>query len=339
MWIPRDGDCILTEDGSLFYVFGYEHPEDRVFAFLKYIPRKFAKLFNLEYHGRTWNLAGETLVRPTKLYTPENYVRIIETLRRRFPQYVYYCPFRRKEVVAVRKEFIREVYVPCVQLRKLLKRELKDALQREAVEFVDLLSDRSGVPLEKFGLHGSLSLGMHSEQSDIDLVVYGSRNFRRVEEAVSELEAEGVIQMIYTKKFDSKKRQRGRYKGRLFFINAVKELNEIHERYGEKSYRPIKPVDLRCIVKGDEEAMFRPSIYKVECLDGREELEIGLNEITQVISMIGYYRNIARKGDLIQVYGMLEEVKSNLNGKTSYQVVVGSGVERNEHIWPIGESL
>ncbi|MCD6530722.1 nucleotidyltransferase domain-containing protein [Candidatus Bathyarchaeota archaeon] len=302
---------------------------------MKYIPVRLAKLFDLEYHRRTWNLAGEKLVRPTKLYTPENYTRIIESLRRNFPRYVYYCPFRRKEVVAVGKESIREVYIPCVQLQRLLEQDVRDELQREAVEFIGLLSDRSGVPIEKFGLHGSLSLGMHGKRSDIDLVVYGSRNFRRVERAISELETENVIEMVYTKKFDSKKRQRGRYKGRLFFINAVKELSEIHERYGEKSYYPVKPVDLRCIVKDDEEAMFRPSVYRVECLDSRGEGEIELNEITHVVSMIGYYRNIARKGDLIQVHGMLEEAKSNLNGETSYQVVIGSGVEENEHIWPI----
>ena len=37
-WKPRDGDTFVTKEGFIFYVFGYEHPPNRVFAFLKYIP-------------------------------------------------------------------------------------------------------------------------------------------------------------------------------------------------------------------------------------------------------------------------------------------------------------
>jgi predicted nucleotidyltransferase len=33
-----DGDTFITREGFILNVFGYEHPENRVFAFLKYIP-------------------------------------------------------------------------------------------------------------------------------------------------------------------------------------------------------------------------------------------------------------------------------------------------------------
>ena len=33
----RDGDTLLMNEGFIFYVFGYEHPNNRVFSFLKYI--------------------------------------------------------------------------------------------------------------------------------------------------------------------------------------------------------------------------------------------------------------------------------------------------------------
>jgi predicted nucleotidyltransferase len=40
--------------------------------------------------------------------------------------------------------------------------------------------------------------------------------------------------------------------------------------------------------------------------------------------MIGCYRNVARKGQQIEVSGMLERVENTKTGKVTYQVVVGT---------------
>lgn len=42
-WIPRDGDIIVSDDNFIFYTFGYEHPENSIIVFLKYVPEGFAK--------------------------------------------------------------------------------------------------------------------------------------------------------------------------------------------------------------------------------------------------------------------------------------------------------
>jgi len=39
-----DGDTFVTKDGFIMNTFGYEHPDDRVFAFLKYIPAQYKQL-------------------------------------------------------------------------------------------------------------------------------------------------------------------------------------------------------------------------------------------------------------------------------------------------------
>ena len=54
-----------------------------------------------------------------------------------------------------------------------------------------------------------------------------------------------------------------------------------------------------------------------------------------VVSMIGAYRNVAKKGQKIEVSGMLERVENIESGKTYYQVVVGTGRMENEYIWPL----
>ena len=91
-WVPADGDTFTTREGFIFNVFGYEHPPNRVFAFLKYIPAKFKSLFNIDFLERTWKYAKTELFRAEKLYTARNYQIFLETFRKNFPEYVYFCP-------------------------------------------------------------------------------------------------------------------------------------------------------------------------------------------------------------------------------------------------------
>ncbi|MCW4033907.1 MAG: nucleotidyltransferase domain-containing protein, partial [Candidatus Bathyarchaeota archaeon] len=175
-WIPRDGETLFTKEGFIFYVFGYEHPENRVFAFLKYIPSSLAHHFPIRFLKQKWNLEGVELSRPEKLYTPQNYQKFLETCRKHFPHYLYCCPFRGKEVLSVPLDQIKKVFLPGESLQRIFSLEHKDAIQTEVVELVSLLSEKSEIPVSEFGIHGSVGLNMHSEYSDIDLVVYGSEN-------------------------------------------------------------------------------------------------------------------------------------------------------------------
>ncbi|MGD8543970.1 MAG: hypothetical protein PVG48_02500, partial [Candidatus Bathyarchaeota archaeon] len=95
-WIPRDGDTLVTKDNFIFYVFGYAHPEERVFSFLKYIPSNFGFHFPLRFLKKRWTLGKVTFLRPEKLYTAKNFQQLLENLRNHFPYYVYFCPFRKK---------------------------------------------------------------------------------------------------------------------------------------------------------------------------------------------------------------------------------------------------
>ncbi len=83
-----------------------------------------------------------------------------------------------------------------------------------SLKFFELLSSESGVAISDFGVHGSVALGMHTSKSDIDVVVYGSQNFRRVEETVDKLVREGVLSYQFNNKLDAARRFKGRYKNR-----------------------------------------------------------------------------------------------------------------------------
>jgi predicted nucleotidyltransferase len=336
-WIPRDGETLLTKEGFIFYVFGYEHPDKRVFAFLKYIPSNLAHHFPIRFLKQKWKLGNIELSRPEKLYTAQNYQKFLETFRSSFPHYLYCCPFRGKEVLSVPLDHIERVYLPGECLQAIFKKEKKDWLQEETVQLVSLLSAESQVPIQDFGIHGSVGLSMHSEYSDIDLVVYGSMNFKKLEVAVNQLAGEGVFSHVFTKKIDHARKHRGRYNDRRFVYNAVRKYEEIDAQHGKLKYTPVKNVSFSCEVVDDSENMFRPAVYPIK--DYRPDdsaSELAEEQVpAKVSSMIGYYRNVARQGDRIRVSGTLERVENVETGAVSYHVVVGTATREKEYIEPL----
>ena len=333
----RDGDTVVTKDGFIFNVFGYEHPPSRVFAYLKYIPTALANLFPIDYLERTWKFREVDFHRAEKLYTAKNYQTFIETFRNNFADYVHFCPFRRKEIVSVPLDSVEQVYVPRDCLQHLVELKNRDSLQEMALELVTLLSRESNICIEDFGVHGSIALDMHTSESDIDLVVYGAENFRKLETAIATLVDDKILSYVINNKLDCARRFKGKYLNMLFMYNATRKHEEIKSKYGVFKYTSVTPIKFFCKVKDDSEAMFRPAIYRIEKFQQIDTAStLAKEKIPElVISMIGCYRNVARKSDRIRVSGILEHVENLETGQIFHQVVVGTGKHKEERIWPI----
>jgi predicted nucleotidyltransferase len=334
-WLPADGDTLATKDGFIFNTFGYEHPQDRVFAFLKYIPAEFKALFNVQMLERTWKYGDTQLFRAEKLYTAKNYTTFIAAFRKNFPDYVYYCYLRHKELITAPLNLIDRVFVPRDRLAALMQVKKPDSLQKLALELLNMLSEASGVGLDDFGIHGSIALDMHALESDIDFVVYGSENFRKLEAAIAQLVNAGKLSYIISNRLDAARKFQGRYKGKIFMYNATRKPEEVKIWYGMARFSSIDPVRFQCTVSDDTEAMFRPATYKItnyKPLDAASELP--LDKIPdRVVSNIGCYRNGARQGSEIKVAGQLERVEKIKTGAVHYQVVVGTATSEEEYIW------
>lgn len=335
-WVPRDGDTFVTDEGFIFNVFGYEHPPERVFAFLKYIPAQFKKLFHVDFLDSTWTYERKTLFRAEKLYTASNYQMFLETFRVHFPDYVYFCPFRAKDVISASMTSVKRVYVPNVRLQQLTSLKDKDALEEMTLNLVDLFSKESKIGIQDFGVHGSVALNMHKANSDIDLVVYGARNFRRLERTIKRLVDVGTLSYKFNNRLDAARKYKGKYLGRTFMYNGVRKAEKIAFKYGQFRYMPVNPVNFECKIKDDSESMFRPATYGIETyIPADAASTLAKDKIPKrVVSMVGCYRNVARKGDQIRVSGMLEHVKNLETGRSFHQVVVGTGTSEEEHIWP-----
>jgi len=326
----RDGDVIVSTDRFIFYTFGYDHPEDRVISFLKYVPARRASRFDIEWMEYRWKLKGEDMVRPKELFSPENHLKLIGSFKESFPDYLHYSKMLKKWLIAVPKRLIWRVFDPSQCLVELLKKDERDFLEEKAIQLIGKLSSESTVPLASFGIHGSISLGIHHEGSDIDVITYGAGNFRRVIGALKRLEDKGEISLVRETFYDKRKLNKGIFNRVRFNVNATRTLFEISDR--RLHFEPIAEVEASCKVVEDDEAMFRPAIYKVrECA-----IESGpsfyADGVREVCAMIGQFRALASKGDKMLVRGMLERVRSE--DDEWFRIVVGSGL-RDEYMRPL----
>jgi predicted nucleotidyltransferase len=178
---------------------------------------------------------------------------------------------------------------------------------------------------------------MHTPESDIDLAVYGAQNFRKLEKTIGKLVEEGTLNYVVNNRLDAARLYKGRYLNKIFMYNAVRKPEEVNSKYGTQRYLPVTPVRFQCTVRDDSETMFRPAIYKIENYEPAHPASmLSEDKIPKlVISMIGCYRNIAKQGGKIEVSGMLERVESVKTGEIFHQVVVGTGINENEYIWPL----
>ena len=340
VWTPMDGDTFVTTDGFIMNTFGYEHPDDRVLAFLKYIPAQYKALFDVQMLTRTWRFGANPLTsqlfRAEKLYTAKNYQTFIEAFRKAFPDYLFYDKTRSKELITAPLDKIQQVFVPKDRLVWLQNLPNPDGIQQMSLEIVDLVSKESGVAHKDLGIHGSIALDMHSPESDIDFVVYGTDNFRRVEDAIQRLVNTAQFTYIAGNRIEAARKFVGKYKGKIWMYNATKQPQDIKTNYGDYTFTPLAPLRFTATVCDDTETMYRPAIYKINNYKPQDpQSELQLEQIPAIVtSNIGCYRNVARAGQEIKVAGTLEKAQSTKDGRHFYQVVVGTATSEEEYIWP-----
>jgi predicted nucleotidyltransferase len=294
------------------------------------VPEAHADKLGLDWLDTRWSFEGTSLVRPRGLYSPENHTDLIVALRRCFPDYVSFSDELNRWMIGVPRGLIREAFIPSMQLMLLKRRGTENTLEKNALDLVEILSRRSGVPMGFFGIHGSISLGMHREFSDIDISVYGACNYNLVKKSLIELEGEGSLTISRENAYDARRMNRGLFRRTDFVVNATRRFSEIDQK-GE-SVKPLGEAEVECLCVNAEESVFRPAVYEVsECseVDGRLPNK---RNIYRIVSMNGLFRDIVRPGEKIRARGMVESVTDDRYGRY-FRLVVGSGAKGEYLSW------
>ena len=333
----RDRDYLETIDGIFFTVIGIVHPDDRVLAYLKYLPSS---------SGR-WSRGKQKYRRSMRYYSAPNVMNAVELLKRRFPQYVFYSEPLSMTFSAVPIDRIATHYCPEQRLQELRKRERLDRLQSRAVELTKLLADESGVSPDCLGVTGSILLSVHKVSfSDIDLVVYGRKETQMVKDALLSLyerKSTGVeklrgkslsrwckeVSMIHPftipeaeRLYNARKWNRGTFRGTIFSIHPTKVEEDVSERYGDEFYKPCGIVEAKAKVLDSADSYFLPAVYLVK--DVQFEGDVQFGTVDKVVSYEGLYSDVATNDEEIIVRGKLEEVHDATGKVKPRRILIGS---------------
>jgi len=326
----REGDIIETFDGNIFDVKGLVHPPDKVIAFIRFTP----------------DPKGERKrggVKYRKVYPlHERY----ELLRKKFSQYLVYDSVFNEWLCEVPIEAIKRHYDPAEFLHKLHRKRKLNPLETVTLHFAEMFKESADVSWNALGFSGSLLVGLHMPQSDIDLVVYGSQNSYAVYDSLRTLmnDKSSSVKSYTTKELrqlfdfrskdtsmpfedfvrtESRKVLQGKFEAHDYFIRCVKDWNETNEQYGAVRYQPVGYAKIKATVTDDSQMIFTPCHYKIDNVEIVEGPK--MQRIQEIVSFRGRFCEHARNGENVTVQGKIEKVQRK-GEKEFYRVLLGNKV-------------
>ncbi len=320
-----EGDFLLTVDKLFFDVKGHLHPPDRIISFIRYYPnKKGTRIINNERYAKVYDLKKR-----------------FKFLEKKYPIYIYYDEVFHSKMQGVPIDMINKIYYPREKIKELITKSSKLKIEDDVLSLIQSLAENSGQAIDDFGITGSILINLFTDESDIDVIVYGFKTAIKVYETLKNLIHEKKefkpcnkkeLYKIYLnrrmnetlsfKDFCNNEKNKvlqGKFHERSYFIRCVKNWNEIKETYGDKVYYPMGLSKIEAVIINDEEKILTPCKYEVsnvKVLFGKKE------SIKEVVSFRGRFCEAASVGDKIIARGKLEKVVDKSNGEF-YRLVLG----------------
>jgi predicted nucleotidyltransferase len=344
----RDRDAIITRENIILRVYGYFHPRNAYVCDVEYAP------------AAVYKSADRRAIRTKrkqvyyKFYADEG----LHFVQDKHPQYtIFYEPLQQR-LVGVRQELIWKTRRPEEKFRQLIKKPSKDALLEVLHNICQMITTRSTLQREDFGVFGSLLHSFyHPNFSDLDLIVYGKEKLVKLRELLEELyrekssplrnefETEDAVKGKHWRfiNFDPKEyvwHQRRKVIYAVFEdeksgravkmeFEPVRAWEEIRNEYSSKT-RVMKKGWIGTIARitGDRDAPFIPSIYQIEPIKVLKGARV--ENLQRVISYVEEFRMQAHRDEEIYVEGNLEQVTSST--KTFHQITLTYGPRYYEQV-------
>jgi predicted nucleotidyltransferase len=326
----RDRDGVLTAEGLLFRVFGYNHPSGVYVCDAEYASSRIFQSMD----SRASREGKEELF--YKFYNDEG----MKFVAKKYPQYMFFHEMLGLEFVGIAAKDVFKVHNPQERLVELLKQGSTDELLAAMERVLKIVTTCSGLSIGDFGIFGSMLHAFHHPKySDIDFVIYGKEQNIKIQQTLQDLYADkssGLSnefasdevmagkQWFFTN-FDVKDfvwHQRRKqiyglyddrkYSGRVIKaeFEPVKAWNEIVNEYNPRHCITKRGwAKIKARVTADEDGSFIPSIYEIEPLEVLEGPK-SAGEVTRVFSYMEEFRYQVRKDEVIIVEGNLEEVQT-----------------------------
>lgn len=325
----REGDLIENTEGFVFDVKGLVHPSKRVIAFARYFPDQQGK--------RTKN--GNAY---RKVYSLSDRCRLIQ---KRFPEYVIRDPVFDEVFCEVPTNQIKKHYKPFNKLEQLRTNENLFNLETQTVNLAKLLKQTACIPWTAVGVSGSIMVGLQTPNSDIDLIVYGSSNCRKVHRVLAKLlhERQDTLRPYTVKELkalfdfrskdnagsfedfvrtESRKVLQGKFHEIDYFIRFVKDWDEVNEQYGDIEYRNIGHAGIEAEVADSSESIFTPCTYKIKNVKIIEGAIV--KGITEIVSFRGRFCDQAKVSESVVAHGKVEHVLDKRTHSQHFRLLLGN---------------
>ena len=314
-----EGDYIETKNDNLFFdVKGVLHPNDRKICFLRFFP----------------NNDGERIksgISYKKIYQINNRFDI---LREFYPNYIFYSKELDLEIQGVKLEDIKTIHTPRMFYKKLLEKNNLSSLKKCALELCDLFIGEGTLSENSLGITGSMMVGLNTEDSDIDLIIYGTENSIEFQNRLEKIFSNSKKCRKYDLddyrshfkwrfggsdinfedflKSEQRKKHQGKYNNRDFFIRYIKSPKDWGGSFYDYKYKNCGRIKLKAKIIDSEDSIFTPCTYKIDPLSiiekRRNSNNVNIKDITEIVSFRGRYCEQARDGELILAEGKLEKV-------------------------------
>ncbi len=314
-----EGDYIETKRGNLFFdVKGLLHPNDYIICFLRFFPDpnglriknsiNFRKIYNLD----------------------ERYA----LLREKYPEYLFFSKELDLEVQGVKKKEIKKIYTPRNCFKKLLEKKMLSTSEKCCRTLCELFISQGNLSEGSIGITGSIMVGLNTEESDIDIIIYGtetsikfqeelakifekSNNFRKynIDEYKSHYNwrvGGSNIPFEDFLKSEQRKQHQGKYLDKDFFIRYIKSPKDWKGNFYDYQYKNFGRIKLKAHIIDSRDSIFTPCSYKIKPLkileSSNNSNKINIKDINEISSFRGRFCEHARENETVLVEGKLEKV-------------------------------
>lgn len=321
MKIPEgiEGDYLETKENHLFFdIKGYHHPQDRKICFLRFYPDQNGERIK---EGKRYK----------KVYSlDERYLKV----REEYPQYLFFSNQLDLELQGVKIGDIKKIYTPRDYYDALtMKNQLEDC-ELALVQLCELFNKKCLVPENSIGISGSPMVGLNKEKSDLDILIYGTRESLEFQDnlkktfGVSKSLRKYNMQEYRTHydwrfggssfsfenflKSEKRKLHQGKFNGTDFFIRYIKSPEDWKGNFYDYKFKNLGRIEIKAKIVDSTDSIFTPCSYKIkgiEIVDKNFILNrINLKDITEINSFRGRFCEHAKDGEIVLAKGKLEEV-------------------------------
>jgi len=334
-----EGNYIQTKDDGLFFdVKGLTHPKDRTICFIRFYP---------DPKGERQRKG----IRYSKIYDIKKRYSFLE---KHYPKYLFFSEQIDMQLQGVMNSDIKKIYNPRNYFKELQNKSNINGIEKDSYDLCKLFIESSNFSSDSIGITGSQMIGLQKPDSDIDLIVYGTKQSQEFQtylpailEAPNECRhytfeeykshykfraGESGISFNDFMKSESRKLHQGVFKGIEFFIRYIKSPEDWAGRYYDCKYENFGRIWLKAEITDAKNALFTPATYKINSLrlidftPTKNDINadnIDLDSIREVISFRGRFCEHAKKGEIVMLEGKLEKVINQKKG-IYYRILLGN---------------